>query len=55
MPPSVQRNPAQRRLQILFPDESALTLMHILKRELPDTPAIGIKTKSKTCLNVKLI
>ncbi|CWM84450.1 TPA: hypothetical protein ACFP4U_001794 [Neisseria lactamica] len=36
-------------------DESALTLMHILKHELPDTPAIGIKTKSKTCLNVKLI
>ncbi|AJC62988.1 hypothetical protein M789_06480 [Neisseria gonorrhoeae MU_NG23] len=32
-----------------------MTLMHILKRELPDTPAIGIKTKSKTCLNVKLI
>ncbi|KRH89195.1 hypothetical protein AN239_07715 [Neisseria gonorrhoeae] len=43
------------RLQILFPDESALTLMHILKRGLPDTPAIGIKTKSKTCLNVKSI
>ena len=38
-------------------DESALTLMHLLKRELPDTLVIGIshKTKSKTCLNVKLI
>ncbi|APW52459.1 hypothetical protein M717_07675 [Neisseria gonorrhoeae SK33414] len=32
-----------------------MTLMHILKRGLPDTPAIGIKTKSKTCLNVKSI
>lgn len=29
--------------------------MHILKHELPDTLVIGIKTKSKTCLNVKLI